>query len=76
MNLIFMLAFLFIVALSVAMDWKILKKEKNSVKTLYALLFTGIAVLFTFKYLHMPVFTPARFFILTVAPWFSSLIGV
>ncbi|MDQ0873093.1 DMSO/TMAO reductase YedYZ heme-binding membrane subunit [Paenibacillus sp. V4I3] len=76
MNSIFILSFLFIMIASLLIDRKVLKQQKGSVKVTYGLITFVTFALFMTKYLHVPIPMPSRFFIHTVSPWFSHLMGI
>jgi len=76
MNSIFILSFLFIMIASLLIDRKVLKHQKGSVKVTYGLIAFVTFVLFISKYLRVPIPMPSRFFIHTVSPWFSHLMGI
>ncbi|MCY9667138.1 hypothetical protein M5X11_19735 [Paenibacillus alginolyticus] len=76
MNNIFILSFLFIMIASLLIDRKVLKHQKGSVKAAYGLITFVTFVLFITKYLNIPIPMPSRFFIHTVSPWFSHLMGI
>jgi hypothetical protein len=76
MDRTFMLSFLFIMIASLVMDRKRLRHERTSVKVTYGLIALVTMGLFICKYLHWRIPIPTRFFIHTVSPWVSSLIGL
>ncbi|SDN36842.1 hypothetical protein SAMN04487897_102662 [Paenibacillus sp. yr247] len=76
MNSIFILSFLFIMIASLLIDRKALKHQKGSVKATYGLITFVTLVLFITKYFNVHIPMPSRFFIHTVSPWFSRLMGI
>jgi hypothetical protein len=76
MHSIFILSFLFIMIASLLIDCKVLKHQNGSVKITYGIITFITFVLFITKLLHVPIPMPSRFFIHTVSPWFSHLMGI
>ncbi|MDQ0903864.1 hypothetical protein QFZ80_007692 [Paenibacillus sp. V4I7] len=76
MNGIFMLSFLFTLAVSLIIDRRMLKQEKNAVKMTYGLITFLIVGLFISKHLHWNIPMPSRFFIHTVSPWLVRVLGI
>ncbi|MDF2651017.1 MAG: hypothetical protein K0Q73_6822 [Paenibacillus sp.] len=76
MNGIFMLSFLFTLAVSLIIDRRMLKQEKNGVKMTYGLITFLIVGLFISKHLHWSIPMPSRFFIHTVSPWLVRVLGI
>lgn len=76
MNPFFLLCFFPILLASLLIDRKKLNEQKTRVKATYGIVtFLTFTLLIT-KMLHIKIPMPSRFFIHTVSPWISKLIGI
>lgn len=76
MNNIFFIVFVLTVAFSIFADKKKLKSMKKSIKIYYFSFMAAAFGLLIGKYFTLSIPLPSRFFIHTVSPWFSRLIGL
>ncbi|MEW9702111.1 hypothetical protein [Paenibacillus sp. SI8] len=73
---IFILCFLYIMVASFLIDRKKLRHEKKGTLALYASICCITLVIFFSRIMHWNIPMPSRFFIHTVSPWVSNLIGL
>jgi cytochrome b subunit of formate dehydrogenase len=76
MNGLFMVSFVIIMITGLVIDRKQLQSAKTSQKICYYAITIFSLGLFISKTLHLHVPLPARFFIHTVSPWVSRIIGI
>jgi uncharacterized membrane protein len=76
MNSIFVFFFILFLIISLLLDYKKLKSNKRSVKVIYIGILGATLILMISKYMQHTIPLPSRFFIHTVSPWVSRVIGL
>lgn len=76
MNTISLLCFLFVLACSLLLDRKKLKRERTRVKITYGVFTFVLFGLLLSKYMNWRIPMPSRFFIHTISPWVMNWIGI
>jgi hypothetical protein len=76
MSVVFFFSFLALLFYSCYMDWKTLKSAKRSIKWMYYTISAAAFGLFVSKFLHIQIPLPTQFFIQTVSPWISRIVGM
>ncbi|MNI07567.1 hypothetical protein D3C73_605770 [compost metagenome] len=76
MNAIFIISFMAILGGTYFFDFKRLSSQKLSMKVTYYCVTAVTVSLFACKLLRIHVPLPQRFFIHTVSPWVSRMVGL